>query len=153
MPSEFRELGISFQYPENWTLDDEDIVAGRQSVTVFSPTGAFWSISVHPRSTNPLALANEAVEAMKEEYVDPDVEEIRENVSGHDLVGYDMNFFAMDLTTTARIRCLRTRRATYAVFCQAEDDDLGRLGRVFEAITTSLLRSLDGLSSPDRPSQ
>jgi len=149
MPSEFRQMGISFQYPENWTLDHEDALEGRQAVTVFSPTGAFWSISVHPRSTNPMTLAKKAVEAVKEEYVDPDVEEIRETVSGHDLVGYDMNFFVMDLTTTARIRCLRTRRATYAVFCQAEDEDFGRLGRVFEAITTSLLRGLKGLRSPE----
>ena len=144
MPSEFRDMGIAFQYPDNWTLDDEEVLEGRKSVTVFSPTGAFWSISIHPRSTNPLALAKEAVEAMRDEYVDPDVEEIHENVSGHELVGYDLNFFVMDLTTTARIRCLRTRRATYVVFCQAEDEDLVRVGRVFEAITTSLLRSLKG---------
>jgi len=149
MPREFREMGISFQYPDNWTLDEEDVLAGRRSVTVFGPTGAFWSISIHPRSTNPLTLAEEAVAAMREEYVDPDVEEIRETVSGHDLVGYDMNFFVMDLTTTARIRCLRTRRATYAVFCQAEDEDLGRLGRVFDAITTSLLRGLSILRSAE----
>ncbi len=144
MPSEFRDMGIAFQYPDNWTLDDEEVLEGRRSVTVFSPTGAFWSISIHPRSTNPLALAKEAVEAMRDEYVDPDVEEIHENISGHELVGYDLNFFVMDLTTTARIRCLRTRRATYVVFCQAEDEDLVRVGRVFEAITTSLLRSLKG---------
>ena len=144
MPSEFRDMGIAFQYPDNWTLDDEEVLEGRKSVTVFSPTGAFWSISIHPRSTNPLALAKEAVEAMRDEYVDPDVEEIHENVSGHELVGYDLNFFVMDLTTTAQIRCLRTRRATYVVFCQAEDEDLVRVGRVFEAITTSLLRSLKG---------
>jgi hypothetical protein len=137
-------MGISFQYPDNWTLDDGDALAGRRSVTVFSPSGAFWTISIHPRSTNPMTLAKQAVEAMREEYVDPDVEEIRETISGHDLVGYDMNFFVMDLTTTARIRCLRTTRATYAVFCQAEDDDLDRLGQVFEAITTSLLRGLKG---------
>jgi hypothetical protein len=142
MPSEFRDMGISFQYPESWTLDNEDVLVGRPSVTVVSPTGDFWSISIHPRSADPLALAKEAVEAVKEEYVDPDVEEIRENVSGHELVGYDLNFFVLDLTTTARVRCLRTRRATYAVFCQAEDEDLGRLGRVFDAITTSLLRGL-----------
>ena len=142
MPSEFRQMGISFQYPENWTLDDEDALAGRQSVTVFSPTGAFWTISIHPRSTKPMTLAKQALEAMREEYADPDVEEIRETISGHELFGYDMNFFVMDLTTTARIRCLRTNRATYAVFYQAEDEDLARLGRVFEAITASLLRGL-----------
>jgi hypothetical protein len=138
-------MGIAFQYPENWTLDEEDILAGRQSVTVFSPTGAFWSISIHSRLTDPMALAKQAAEAMKEEYADSDVEQIQETVSGHDLVGYDLNFFCMDLTSTAKIRCLRTDQATYAVFCQAEDGELQQSERVFEAITVSLLRGLKRL--------
>jgi hypothetical protein len=142
MPSEFNRMGIAFQYPENWALEEDDSVGDRQSVTVYSPTGAFWSISIHPYVTDLEVLAKQAIDAIKEEYGDTDVEQIEETVSGHNLFGYDMNFFCMDLTSTAMVRCLRTDQATYAVFCQAEDEDLGRLGRVFEAITVSLLRGL-----------
>jgi hypothetical protein len=142
MPGLFRSMGIAFQYPENWSLDEEDALEGQQSVTVYSPSGAFWSISIHPHRTDLAILANQALEAIKEEYGDTDVEEIQETVSGHDLMGYDMNFFALDLTSTAKVRCLRTGRAAYAVFCQAEDGEMERLDRVFAAITVSLLRSL-----------
>jgi len=142
MPSEFREMGIAFQYPENWTLDEEERLAGNQSVTVYSPGGGFWSISIHPHLTDMAALAKQAVEAMKQEYGDVDVEEVHETVLSRDLVGYDLNFFLLDLTNTATIRCLRTEKATYAVFCQAEDGEFERIARVFQAMTWSLLGNL-----------
>jgi hypothetical protein len=142
MPGQYRSMGISFQYPENWSLDEEDVLAGEKSVTVYSPSGAFWSISIYPSMTDLGTLASHAWEAIKEEYGDTDVEEIRESVSGHELTGLDMNFFCMDLTSTAKIRCLQTPRAVYAIFFQAEDKELETLERVFAAITVSLLRSL-----------
>ncbi len=59
--------------------------------------------------------------------------------AGRSLVGYDLNFFFLDLTNTARIRCVGTERATYTVFCQAEDREFERIEPVFRAMTTSLL--------------
>ena len=47
MPAEFNNLGISFQYPDNWTLDDSDARLGRTSVTVYGRGGAFWSMAIH----------------------------------------------------------------------------------------------------------
>jgi hypothetical protein len=142
MPAEFNKLGISFQYPENWSLDEDDAVAGRKSVTVYSPGGAFWSISVHPRSTDPVKLAKSAVDAMKTEYAELEVEKTRETIAGRELVGYDLNFFYLDLTNTASVRCIRTDRATYTVFCQAEDREFDRIRGVFLAMTSSFLGNL-----------
>jgi hypothetical protein len=142
VPSQFNSLGISFLYPENWTLDEERTARGRGAVTIYSPGGAFFSVSVYPRGSDPIALAKQAVEAVQEEYTEVDVEEAQETVSGRDLVGYDLNFFCMDLTTTAKVRCLRGQRATYVVFYQAEDRDFERLANVFQAITVSLLGNL-----------
>lgn len=142
MPSQFKSLGISFLYPENWTLDEERTTRGCGAVTLYSPGGAFLSISVHPRGSDPIGLAKQAVDAVREEYAEVDVEEAKETVEGRDLTGYDLNFFCMDLTTTAKVRCLRAQRATYVFFYQAEDRDFERLASVFEAITVSLLGNL-----------
>ncbi|MFH1922878.1 MAG: hypothetical protein ABIP48_23690 [Planctomycetota bacterium] len=150
MPAEFNKLGISFQYPENWALDENDALAGHRSVTVFSPGGAFWSISVHPRSADPVRLADVAVGVMKEEYKDLEVKEVRENVAGREMVGYDLNFYCLDLTNTASVRCLRCDRATYTVFCQAEDREFDKVRAVFHAMTTSFLSSLRPLKRWDR---
>jgi len=145
MPREFRKLGISFQYPENWTLDEHDALAGRASVTVLSPGGAFWSISIHPPSADPSKLAKAAVKAMQTEYEGLETVPAKEVVAGHDLSGYDLNFFYLDLTNTATVRCLRTSRATYTVFCQGEDREFEHLRPVFAAMTVSFLR---GSGSP-----
>ena len=108
MPAEFNKLGISFQYPENWSLDEDDALAGQKSVTVYSPGGAFWTITVHPRATDPVTLAKSAVDAMKAEYAELEAEQTRETIAGQELIGYDLNFFYLDLTSTASVRCIRT---------------------------------------------
>lgn len=145
MPAEFNKLGVAFQYPENWTLDEGDALAGRKSVTVYSPRGPFWSISVHPSSADPLRLAKAAVDAMKAEYAELEAEEIQETIAGRETVGYDLSFYYLDLTSTASVRCIRTDRATYAVFCQAEDRDFDELEAVFRAMTTSFFQNLKPL--------
>ncbi len=145
MPAVFNKLGIHFQYPENWTLDEQDAVSGQRSVTVYSPGGAFWCIAVHPRWTDPSRLAQKAVQAMREEYEGIEDEPAEENVAGWDLVGYDLNFFYLDLTNTAKVRCLRGDHATYSIFWQAEDREFEQLARVFDAITLSFLSHLKRL--------
>ena len=56
MPAVYDKMGIRFLYPDNWQLDEEEALHGDQSVTVYSPGGAFWSIVLHPRSTDPAEL-------------------------------------------------------------------------------------------------
>ena len=159
MPALFNKLGISFQYPDNWALDEDDALAGRKSVTVYSPGGAFWSVSVHPSSTHPLRMAKAAVEAIKEEYAELEIEEARETIAGRETVGFDLSFYYLDLVNSASVRCFRTDQATYTVFCQAEDHEFDQLHLVFLAMTTSLFSALkpakrrdgDGPSADDPP--
>jgi len=142
MPAEFKKMGLTFQYPENWTLDEQDAVKGCRSVTVYSPGGGIWSVSAHPRSTNPARLAQSAVAAMKDEYEGLEAQETRETVAGYDLVGFDLSFFYLDLTNTATVRCTRTEQGTYSIFCEADDREFDRIHRVFDAMTASLLMNL-----------
>ncbi len=143
MPATFDRLGISFQYPDNWTLDEEDALAGRESVTVRSPGGAFWSVSIHPRSADPAELARTALQTMKQEYQDLDAEQAHEELAGRQLVGFDMNFYCLDLTNTAEVRCVKADRATYTFFAQAEDREFDKVQLVFRAMATSLLSEPD----------
>ncbi len=139
MPSQFQRLGIAFQYPENWTLDESDARAGRDSVTVYSPGGAFWCVARHPSSADPEKLARGVVAAMTEEYADAEIEAIEEIVVGRELIGFDLSFFYLDLTSTAQIRGVRIGQNTYTIFCQGEDREFARVKAVFEAMTASLL--------------
>ena len=144
MTAMFNKLGISFQYPENWTLDEADALAGDRSVTVYSPGGAIWSVTIDRRATDPLKLAKTAVKAMREEYEGLESEAAKETIEGHEMVGYDLSFFYLDLTNTASVRCMRTELGTCTVFCEAEDREFERIRAVLLAMTTSLLRGLKG---------
>ncbi|MEN6451777.1 MAG: hypothetical protein ABFC96_14905 [Thermoguttaceae bacterium] len=142
MPARFDSLGISFQYPDNWTLDDSDALLGRKSVTVYSPGGAFWTVTIHPGSADPAKLVAAVVDAMKREYEGLEAEPAEETVAGHELAGYDLAFYCLDLTNTAIIRGLRAGEATYTIFCQAEDREFNQMGGVFRAMTASLLMEM-----------
>jgi hypothetical protein len=149
MPAIFDRLGISFQYPENWTLDDADALLGRQSVTIYSPGGAFWSVAIHPGSADPAKLIAAVVDAMRQEYQGLEAEEIEESVAGQDLTGFDLAFYCLDLTNTAQVRGLRAGNATYTIYCQAEDREYERLKQVFQAISITLLNGLKDLRYDD----
>ena len=77
---------------------------------------------------------------MRQQYDELDAEEVHETVAGHELVGYDMNFYCLDLTNTAQVRSYRTDDAAYVVFCQADDREFAEIEEVFRAITMSFFR-------------
>jgi hypothetical protein len=139
MPAQYDKLGIRFQYPENWTLDEIEARDNRNSVSVYSPAGAFWSITLHPPDLSPQELADAALAAMRQEYDELDAEPVAETVAGRELVGWDMNFYCLDLTNTAIVRGFNRPEATYLVFCQADDREFDAVERIFAAITFSLL--------------
>jgi hypothetical protein len=145
MPARFDSLGISFQYPDNWTLDDSDALLGRKSVTVYSPGGAFWSVAIHSGKAEPAKLAGSVVDALRQEYQGLDAQQTAENIVGHDLVGYDLAFYCLDLTNTAHIRSLRIAHSTYTIYCQAEDREYEQVNRVFQAMTVAFLNGLNDL--------
>lgn len=145
MPLKFEKPGLAFQYPDNWMLD-EDEVSGDKAVTVYTPGGGFWSVSVHHGPADPVDLADSALKAMKEEYKDLEIEEINETIVGRKIIGYDLNFFLLDFTNTAQIRTLRCNKSTYTILCQAEDHEFEQIQRVFQAMTVSLLNELKDLS-------
>jgi hypothetical protein len=145
MPVQFQRPHLCFLYPDNWTIDENE-VSGNQSVTVYSPGGGFWSVAVHHGSAEPLNLANTALEAMQKEYQDLEVQQINETLAGRKMTGYDLNFFFFDFTNTAQIRSLKCNQVSYTIFCQAEDREYEQIKRVFQAMTISLLNGLKDLS-------
>ena len=143
MPQTFSKHGISFLYPDNWTLDENTAEDQVDSATVYSPGGAFWSVSVHPPSADPEELAKAAVEAMRGEYSSIEQEPTYQLVDGHKVHGFDLAFYFLDLTNSAFVRSFRTPLATYVLFYQAEDREFRELEKVFEAITKSFMDNVE----------
>jgi hypothetical protein len=151
MTALFDKLGVRFEYPENWTLEDESVGTGHPSVTVVSPVGAFWSLTLHPASADLAALIRIVLDALRDEYRELDAEYVVQEIGGEQLPGYDISFYYLDMTSTAQVRGFQRDRGTYLVLCQAEDHDFAQVERVFLAMTTSLVRATGSTSDP-RPS-
>lgn len=139
MPSVYEKLGICFQFPDNWTLDEKDAQQGENAVTVFSPGGAFWSVAIHPRAVPLQEMCDVALKAMRETYEELDAEQVKETVAGRELSGYDLNFYCLDLTNTALIRAAKMGSGNLLVLCQADDREFAQVEPVFRAMTHSLL--------------
>jgi hypothetical protein len=139
MPATYEKLGIKFQYPENWALDEGEAMEGEKSVSVYSPGGAFWSVMIHPRWQTPEELVDAALRTMKQVYDELDAEVVEETIGQVELVGCDMNFYCLDLTNTAAVRSGRKDDATLVIFWQSDDRELADVEAVFRAITLSLL--------------
>lgn len=142
MPAQFNKLGIRFTYPDNWTVDESSAMEGAASVTVYSPTDSFWSVSLHPDDVEPEELVRSGTAALRETYPDLDVEEFCETVQGRVVIGADVNFICLDLTNTAQIRVFESANCVVVVYCQADDRDFDMLGPVFQAMTVSLLAGM-----------
>ena len=99
----------------------------------------------HSGTAEPAKLAAAVVDTMKQEYQGLEAEPIEESIAGHELVGYDLAFYCLDLTNTAHVRSLRFAHTTYTIYSQAEDREYEQVKRVFEAMTLTLLGSLKDL--------
>lgn len=94
----------------------------------------------HPVLLEPSELATACLKMMQKEYDNLDAEVTSETIADHEMIGYDLNFYCLDLTNTTHIRSCRTTGATYLVFYQAEDREFDEIAPVFRAMVTSLLQ-------------
>jgi len=145
----FERFGLAFDHPENWSIDVDE-AEGRQAVTVYAPAGGFWSVSGHASGGPAGELAAAVVREMREQYRELDSEEAADDVGGHRLHGFNMNFYCLDLTNTAQVRTLEIPGAIYLFLCQAEDHDWERDAPVFAAMTASFVAGL-GAAGRGRP--
>ena len=152
MVATYENFGIHLLYPENWTVQDEQIESWPRSVSLQSPQGAYWELQVYPSDTSPRQLARQALEAMREIYQDLEAEAVSEDLWHVTARGYDLQFFCLDFLVTSRIRSFHAGMHTCLLTCQAESREFDLQQPVFNAITKSLLDAagLCGLESPPR---
>lgn len=113
--------GLRFAYPSDWELEETD-EGEAATVEVQAPGGlAFALIRSDETGLDPASVADEVLEAMREEYPDIDVAPAMETLAGHHATGYDVEFFSLDITNGAIIRCFRTPERTVLVFGQWSD--------------------------------
>jgi hypothetical protein len=137
MPAVFEQDGIRFLYPENWSIERGDHQSG-WSVTVQSADTAFFTLSYHTGERDMAAVADSALEALREEYPVLEADSALATLAGQPAVGHDVRFYSLDLTNTAWIRSFACEEGCVLVLCQINDLELDRNGPVLKAICASL---------------
>ena len=141
MVATYDRQGITFLYPRNWTISEELPPSECRCVTVQSPESGFWMLQTFAGTETPERLAAEALQSLKQEYGELEVIPIEEGMGATRLIGYDLQFFYLDLLVRCQVRSFALADSNCVVLCQAEDGEFDQLAQVFSAITTSLLKA------------
>jgi hypothetical protein len=117
----YDDRGIRFKYPSRWQMEVTDN-GPVTTVAVQDPGGlGFALITTDESCPDPADVADAALDAMREEYPDLDATPAMETINDHCATGHDVEFFAMDMTNAASIRCFRSPRRTVLAFGQWSD--------------------------------
>ncbi|MFO0955957.1 MAG: hypothetical protein U0800_00655 [Isosphaeraceae bacterium] len=130
----YHEHGIRFEYPPTWNLE-EDRDGPVTTVALHAPSGmAFALIRLDEDGPAPADLAEEALDAMRDEYPGLESAPARESINGHDAVGHDVSFFSFDMTNACTIRSFRTPRHTVLLFGQWSELDAEETEEAMKAL-------------------
>ena len=132
----YTKTGVAFQYPGNWTLDEEDD-GESWAVTVNSPGTAFFIVSLRPDNQTPAQVVDVTLDALKAEYKELDAEPVTETISGYPAVGYDIDFLTIDTSITAWSRCVSLAEGNLLVIGQVSEFDR----RMYEDVLKAMLGS------------
>jgi hypothetical protein len=137
MLKQFSEDGVSFRYPENWSLERE-AAEGGWTVTLQSKETAFMVVTLDPTMPAPEEMAKTALEALRSEYPDLEADSAVDMLAGELAVGHDIQFFSLDLANTVYTRCLYCAAGALLVYWQMNDLELPALEPVVRAVCASL---------------
>ncbi|MEM9413757.1 MAG: hypothetical protein AAGA30_21795 [Planctomycetota bacterium] len=145
MTAVFEKHNLNFMYPDNWKLSENPETDEFIEVSLESPGGSIWSVSIFADPEGePHDLVESCATALSEQYEDFERFEFEGEIAGIPAVGFDSHFYCLDFLVTAQSRALRHEDRLFNIFCQAESREFDKNSDVFQAITLSLLSQVKG---------
>lgn len=141
MPATYRKHGVEFLYPDNWELKDRQDEQLPYQVSLETPEGGIWTLSLFPAEEVPRKLLDQAAEALEEQYEDVEWSPWSDGLGVCPAIGREANFFCLDFVVTAHLIVFSTEAYQLVVWYQAESRDFERQRDVFLAVAASLLQS------------
>lgn len=141
-PGIYRGMNLQFRYPENWTISEETEEGQTISVTAESPDSAFFAINRYRDSRGPQQVLDEAVQAMKSDYDEVEMEDASMEINKQIYPAQLIRFYYLDLLVTCHFIAIQNGKETLLIHSQAEDRDFDRLQMVFKAMSQTLIESL-----------
>jgi hypothetical protein len=137
MNKQFGRDGVSFRYPADWRLEQEE-AGGGWTAALQSPGAAFLTVTYDPDMPSTEDMAQTALDALRSEHRDVEAEPVVENVAGRLAVGHDINFFSLDAVVTCWTRSLYGDAGTLLVLCQTDEPELERAEAALRGVLGSL---------------
>jgi hypothetical protein len=139
----YDEHGVRFEFPSNWTIEVTDD-GPLTTVNLEHPDGvAFLIVTTDQSCPDPGEVADTILETLREEYPELEDDPFEEVVGERLVSGYEVQFFALDLSNTARIRSFRTPDRTISIYGQWADLVEGEVSDLADRIIRSVESSED----------
>ncbi len=137
MTQSYNEDGLSFTYPEGWSLERQESGDG-WAVTLQSPGTAFAQVVLDRSMPEREYMALTALQALKDDYPSLEAEPGMDMMAGDLAIGHDIDFFSLDMTITAWTRCFFGLAGTVLVLCQVSGVDQEEHEAALRAICASM---------------
>ena len=137
MVKAFDKDGVSFSYPDNWTLELDEGDGG-WTASLHSKETAFLLVTLDRSLPEPRDMVQTAMDALRSEYPTLEADAAVDLLAGEMAVGHDIQFFSLDLSNTCWTRSLYCGAGTLLVYWQANDLELLATESVLRAVCASL---------------
>ncbi|MCC6510310.1 MAG: hypothetical protein IT423_14495 [Pirellulaceae bacterium] len=142
MPKQYTGLGLTLFYPDSWAINEEASGENRPGMALETPGGSFMSIHLLSPEQDATDAIEEAAEAMNAEYEDVESETYEVDIAGQLCIGTIQRFYYLDFVITSKLLTVESENSVYLIQIQGEDRDMDQQSMVFDAILTSMVRSL-----------
>lgn len=137
MAQVFQRDSLTFEYPDDWTLEEETLEGG-WTVSIQSPTTAYLVISYQEQIDDATAMAEAVLQGLQESYESIESDDAVESIAGLPAIGYDVHFFHLDFTNTAWIRSLPTGDGGLLLMAQTCDNEIDEIEPLIREIFAGL---------------
>lgn len=137
MIQKFERSGVSLQFPANWEMED-DADGDDWVLTLQTPGSGMLMATYRDDGPEPAEMADEAIEALREDYDQLDTEIKVEALAGTTALGYDIDFLTLVTAVTAKIRALETPEGTLLLFWQVAEKDRDTYESLLNAVFNSV---------------
>ena len=141
MTTTYENHGLKFMYPENWTISDPSGDELPHQISVETPDGGLWAVSLFPVESETDELLKDAVAALEETYDEVEVSAAEDDFTPFQSQGVDAFFYCLDFVVSARVRVFSLPDQKLVVLYQAESREFDKQLDVFRAMTLSMLQS------------
>ncbi len=143
MTATYDNHGLQLMYPGNWKLTDQSGASPPWHITIETPEGGLWSLTVFSQDADPETLLADALDAIKQTYDEVEMTKADPDFAPFESVGVNADFYCLDFVVSAQIRVISTNDSQLVLLYQAETREFEQKLDVFRAVTQSVLQNSD----------